>query len=130
MPELTSSTSVTLAASAAAVPSLTAFGVSIGLRPDILVAGFAGALAGVILLNSVPGAVDTWRALLASTVKRFFVVLASALTAGYSAPSLAGGLELPHQLLAAFVIGAGAQQVLAALISRVVNRAHAGGDGS
>ena len=36
MPEPTSTATVTIATAAAAVPALTAFGVSLGLRPDLL----------------------------------------------------------------------------------------------
>ena len=42
MPELTSTTTaaVTLAAGSIAVPALTIAGIPLGLRPDILIAGF------------------------------------------------------------------------------------------
>ena len=55
MPEPTTTTAVvTLAAGSIAVPALTVAGIPLGLRPDILLAGFAGSLVAIVLLNSVP----------------------------------------------------------------------------
>jgi len=122
MAEPATGASLTLASAAASVPVLTAFGIPLGLRPDILLAGFSGALAAIILLNSVPSEGDTWQALVLTTCKRFMVVLASSLTAGYITPGLVGGAAAPQQLLTAFLVGGGAQQVLAALIARFVQR--------
>jgi hypothetical protein len=123
MAEPAASTALTIAAAAASVKMLTVAGIPLGLRPDILLAGFCGALVAVILLNTVPSGGDTWRALLATTVKRFFVVLASSLTAGYLAPVIAGAAEQSSLLFVSFVVGAGAQQVLVAAIARISARA-------
>ena len=62
MPEPVSSTAagvLTVATATAASTMITAFGVPLGLRGDVLIAGFAGALVAIILLNAVPGSSDT-----------------------------------------------------------------------
>ena len=66
MPEPTSTAAgvLTVATGTAATAVLTAFGVPLGLRVDLLIAGFAGALVAIVLLNTVPGTGDTWRELL------------------------------------------------------------------
>ena len=122
MPEPTSTTAAaTLISAPAAVSMLTAFGVNLGLRPDVLVAGFAGALVAIILLGNVPSEGDTWQHLLRTTIKRMAVSLASSLTAGYCTPVVMLAVSMPDPLLlgAAFGIGAGAQRVLRNAIDRV-----------
>lgn len=121
MPEpIISPAAATLGAATAAVPSLVAFGVNLGLRPDVLVAGFAGALAAIVLLNSVPAEGDTWRHLLRTTWRRMGVALASSLVAGYLTPMLLLAVAMPDALAlgVAFASGAGAQRVLRAAIAR------------
>ena len=121
MPEpVTSSAAATLAAATAAVPALTAFGVNLGLRPDVLVAGFAGALAAIVLLNSVPAEGDTWQHLIKTTWRRIGVALASSLVAGYLTPTVALALTMSDALMlgVAFATGAGAQQVLRRAVER------------
>ena len=122
MPEPTTTTVVTLAAGSLAVPALTLFGVPLGLRPDILLAGFAGSLVAIILINSVPSTGDTWAMLLRTTLRRMAVALASSLTAGYLAPMVLLIAQLPDAMLlgTAFVAGAGAQRVLLSALRRVV----------
>jgi len=123
MPEPTSSAAgaLTLATATATSSVITAFGVSLGLRVDVLIAGFAGALVAIILLNAVPGSSDTWRELVRTTVRRMFVAFASSLTAGYLAPVALLAANLPDSLLlgGAFAVGGGAQQVLVFAIRRV-----------
>jgi len=124
MPEPVSSTAagvLTVATATAASSVITAFGVSLGLRVDVLIAGFAGALVAIILLNAVPGSSDTWRELLRTTVRRMFVAIASSLTAGYLAPLALLAAQLPDSLLlgGAFAVGGGAQQVLVFAIKRI-----------
>ena len=122
MPEPTITTAgATIAAATAAVPMLTAFGVPLGLRPDVLVAGFAGALVAIVLLGSVPAEGDTWRHLVSTTFRRIAVALASSLTAGYLTPLTLLLANLPDSLLlgAAFAVGGGAQRVLLAGIRRI-----------
>jgi NaMN:DMB phosphoribosyltransferase len=118
MPEPTSL--ATLAGSAIAVPMLTIAGVSLGLRADVLLAGFSGAVAAMTLLNSVPSTGDTTRELLRTTAKRVGVATGSAVTAGYTAPlvSLINGIPEALILGVAFVVGAGAMQLLPWLIER------------
>jgi len=120
MPEPTSTAAaVTLAATAVTVPALTAFGIPLGLRPDLLLAGFNGAIVAIILLDSVPGPTDTWRELIRLSFKRMGVAFASSLTAGYTAPLLASLFTSDPALLStAFVAGAGAQWALLSLIKR------------
>ena len=52
-------TAVTLVGTAVSTQALTAFGVPLGLRADVLLAGFLGSLIAIILLNTVPGSSDT-----------------------------------------------------------------------
>jgi hypothetical protein len=118
-PAVTAATT-TLAAATAAVPALTAFGVNLGLRPDVLVAGFAGALAAIVLLNSVPTEGDTWAHLLRTTWRRIAVAIASSLVAGYLTPTLMLAIHMADALMlgVAFATGAGAQKVLRRAIER------------
>lgn len=123
MPEPTSTTALatlTLAAAGLSVPMVTAFGVPLGLRADVLIAGLFGGLVAIILLNSVPANGDTWQQLLRNTLKRMFVALASSLTAGYLTPLALLIANVPDALLlsAAFGVGGGAQRVLLKVISR------------
>ena len=122
MPEPTTTTAVaTVLAASTTVPMLELFGVSMGVRPDVLIAGFAGALVAIVLLDSVPSAGDTWRNLLGSTVRRIFVSLASSIVAGYLTPLLLLISNLPDTLLLglAFTIGAGAQNFLRSAVDRI-----------
>lgn len=111
----------TYGGAAIALPGITAFGVSLGLRADLLIAGFAGSLVAIILLNSVPAAGDTWRELIRTTLRRMCVALASSLTAGYLTPMAMLIAAIPHELLvaSAFAVGGGAQKVLTAAIVRI-----------
>lgn len=121
MPEpAATAASTTLAAATAAVPALTAFGVNLGLRPDVLVAGFAGALAAIVLLNSVPTEGDTWLHLVRTTWRRIAVAIASSLVAGYLTPTLMLAIPMADALMLglAFATGAGAQKVLRRAIER------------
>lgn len=123
MPEPTSTTAVAAATYAAAglsVPMLSAFGVNLGLRVDVLIAGFFGSLVAIIMLNSVPSVGDTWQHLVRTTFKRMFVAVASSVTAGYLTPLALLLASLPDALLlsAAFGVGGGAQRVLLILIAR------------
>ncbi|WP_372826546.1 hypothetical protein [Polaromonas sp.] len=102
----------------ALVPQLVVFGVALGLRADVLVAGFFGALVAIVLLDTVPSSGDTWRELVRTTWRRMWHALASSLAAGYLTPLfmlLEGqNLRIPEALMLsmAFVIGAGAQGYL------------------
>jgi hypothetical protein len=123
MPEPTSTTAAALTNYAAAgltVPMVSLFGVSLGLRADVLIAGFFGSLVAIILLNSVPSSGDTWQELLRTTFKRMFVAMASSVTAGYLTPLALLLANLPDALLlsAAFGVGGGAQRVLLVLIAK------------
>lgn len=104
-----------------AVVALTAFGINLGLHPAVLLAGFAGALAAIVLLGSVPSEGDTWQHLVRTTLRRMFVALVSSLTAGYLTPLSMLLVQMPEPLMlaVAFTIGAGAQRVLRSAIDRV-----------
>ena len=130
MPEPTSTATVTIVASAVTVPALTLLGMPLGLRADVLVAGFSGALAAIALLNSVPAVGDSWQAMARTAARRMSVALTSSLTAGYITPLALALASMPHELLlgGAFVVGGGAQQVLASVIRRVQRTA--GGEGA
>lgn len=127
MPEPTTTAAgvLTVATATATSTMITAFGVSLGLRVDVLIAGFAGALVAIILLNAVPGSSDTWRELLRTTLRRMAVAFASSLTAGYLAPLALLAAQLPDSLLlgGAFAVGGGAQQVLVFAIKRISGQA-------
>lgn len=120
MPEPTTATVATITAQALAVPILTVAGISLGLRADVLLAGFSGAVAAIALLNTVPSTGDTWRELLRTTLKRVGVAIGSAVTAGYIAPLLAFINGVPEALVlgVAFVVGVGAPQLLPWLVER------------
>lgn len=120
-PVSTTAATLTLAASTLAIPTLTAFGVPLGLRADLLIAGFAGSLVAIILLNTVPSVGDTWQQLLRSTLRRMAVACASSLTAGYLTPLVMLLANVPEALLlgSAFAVGGGAQRVLLLAIRRV-----------
>lgn len=121
MPEPTATAAVTLASATVAVPVLTAFGVPLGLRADLLIAGFAGSLVAIILLNTVPSHGDTWQMLIRTTMRRMLVAFASSLTAGYLTPLALLVATLPESLVlgAAFAVGGGAQKVLMFAIRRL-----------
>lgn len=123
MAEPTSTTAAvtTIAAAGVSINVISAFGVSLGLRADLLIAGFFGSLVAIILLNSVPGTGDTWQQLMRTTLRRMFVALASSLTAGYLTPLAMLLANVPETLLlsAAFATGGGAQKVLAFVIKRL-----------
>lgn len=132
MPEPTSTTAmavVTYAAAGLSVPVITAFGVPLGLRADVLIAGFFGSLVAIILLNSVPSEGDTWQHLVRTTFKRMFVAMASSVTAGYLTPLALLLAALPDALLlsAAFGVGGGAQRVLLIAIAKFGNPPAPGG---
>jgi hypothetical protein len=120
MAEPTSTAIATILGSAAAVPVLTIAGISLGLRPDVLLAGFCGSIAAMALLNTVPPSGDTVRELFRTSMRRIGTAVGSAMFAGYAAPLLALINGLPIELLhsVAFVAGAGAQRLLAQMISR------------
>jgi hypothetical protein len=111
----------TLAVGAASTSVLSFLGVSLGLRVDLLIAGFAGALMAIILLNSVPSTGDTWQQLVRTTLRRMAVAFASSLTAGYLTPLVLLLAQVPESALlgGAFAVGGGARQVLMAVISRI-----------
>ena len=121
MAEPASTAAATMAAATLAIPTLTAFGVPLGLRADLLIAGFSGSLVAIILLNTVPATGDTWRALLRATLRRMMVACASSLTAGYLTPLAMLVAKMPETLLlgSAFAVGGGAQQVLMFSIRRL-----------
>ena len=124
MAEPTATTAVaTLASTAATIPVLTAFGVPLGLRPDMLIAGFFGAVAWITLLKTMPTPDDTWRELLRTSVRRMSVACASALTSGYLTPMVAGVISAEPVLMGlSFVVGAGAQGFLTAMVNKRIQQ--------
>lgn len=131
MPEPTSTAAgvATVAVAAASTSAISAFGVSLGLRADLLIAGFFGSLVAIILLNAVPGSIDSWMELLRTTLRRMAVAFASSLTAGYLTPLAMLFAQVPESLLlgAAFAVGGGAQQVLMFAIRRLSGQPQTGG---
>lgn len=128
MPEPVASTTaaaVTMAAGSAVVPILTVAGVVTGLRADMLIAGFAGSLVSIVLLNTVPSSGDTWRHMLGTTARRMATAVASALVAGYLTPLVLLLANVPDalQIGAAFAAGGGAQRLLLAVVQRFTSAA-------
>ena len=123
MPEPTATAAVTLAAAAGiAVPTLTILGIPLGLRADLLALGFAGAIAAISLLNSVPATGDTAKELIRTAFRRVGVVVGSALFAAALTPALAGFWSgIPESALngLAFAMGAGAQYLLRKFIAGI-----------
>lgn len=125
-----SPTAATLAASSVTAVPLVIAGVSLGLQVDVLIAGLAGAVAAIVLLDSVPRTNDSWRELLRSTGKRVSVAVVSAAVAGYLSPvaaAILGGvlpataadpLGRATALACALILGGGAQRFLKALVDR------------
>lgn len=120
-----------LQAMPAALPSIVIWGVALGLRADVLLAGFAGSVVALAFFNTVPSRGDTWRALLETTFARMFWCLAGSLVAGYLTPLVllfeGEKLRIPESLMVgvAFVVGACAQKILARFISGADRRAAA-----
>ena len=114
MPEPTTTAIVTLGSAAVASTALTAFGVPLGLRADLLIAGFSGSLVAIILLNTVPPMGDTWLGLVRTSARRMAVACTSSITAGYLTPLALLVANMPESLLLsmAFLVGAFAQKVL------------------
>lgn len=113
LPEPISAATGTLIVTGAAVPVLTIAGVSLGLRADLLLAGFLGAVAAIALLNTVPSKNDTWRELFRTSFRRVGVALACSFVAGYLTPIYINEHAALSTFLGnAFVIGAGAQKFL------------------
>lgn len=114
-------TITTLAVATLSIPLVTAFGIPLGLRTDVLIAGLAGSLVSIVLLNAVPSTGDTWKELLKTSIRRMAVACASSLTAGYLTPLAMLFAVIPESLLlgTAFAVGAGAQQVLMFAIQRI-----------
>jgi len=116
MPEPTSTAAgiATMAVAAASTTAVTAFGIPLGLRADLLVAGLFGGLVAIIVLDSVPSTGDTWRELVKTTLRRMSVAIASSVSAGYLTPlfMLLWAFPEPLQLCSAFIIGAFAQRML------------------
>ena len=130
MPDPISPTAATLTASGVTAVPLVIAGVSLGLQVDILIAGLAGAVAAIVLLDTVPRTNDSWRELIRSTGKRVSVAVVSAAVAGYLSPVAAAilGALLPATatdplgrataLACALIMGGGAQRIFKALIER------------
>lgn len=123
MPEPTSTATaaITMAAGAVSIPVLTILGVPLGLRADLLIAGFSGGLVAIGLLNTVPGTSDTWREMVRLGMRRAMVAICSALTAGYISPLALLIANVPPAMIlgVAFAVGGGAQQVLTFIIRRL-----------
>lgn len=124
MAEPIASASATIVTAAVAVPAITFLGMDLGLRADVLLAGFAGAVAAMGLLNSVPSTGDTLRALFRTSMRRIGVSVGSAATAAYLAPMVGYMANIPitFSLGLAFIIGAGAQTILPWAISVVTKK--------
>lgn len=121
MAEPTTTAAATIVLQAVTVPMLTVAGISLGLRADVLLAGFAGSVAAMALMNTVPSTGDTLKELFRTSLNRVGVAAASAAVAGYLTPlvALINGVPAPLLLSIAFTVGAGAQKVLSVMVARV-----------
>lgn len=105
-------------------PQIIIFGVSVGLRADVLLAGFFGALAALAFFDTVPSSGDTLKELVLTTWRRMWHMLASAVVAGYLTPLMmlldGDRLKIPEVLMlsVAFVVGAGARHQLAKFVKK------------
>lgn len=103
------------------VPQIVINGFALGLRADVLLAGFAGSVAALAFFNAVPATGDTLGQLARTTLRRMWFCLASSLTAGYIAPLVllleGERLRIPDSLLvcAGFLVGVTAQRYLGKL---------------
>ncbi len=125
-----SPTAATLGASGLTAVPLVVAGVSLGLQVDVLIAGLAGAVAAIVLLDTVPRSNDSWRELVRSTGKRVSVAVVSAAVSGYLSPVAAAIVQalLPAAsadsngrtiaLACALILGGGAQRIFKALVER------------
>lgn len=104
-----------------AIGGLTALALQMGIKPELLIAGFSGSIVAIALLNTVPSSGDTWQHMLKTSLRRVSVSVASALCSAYCAPLVPLSAD-PHLLGAGFVVGAGAQTILAALIQRFAGK--------
>lgn len=129
MAEPTTTAIATLIAAGVTVPVLSIFGVPLGLRPDLLIAGFSGALVSIVLFNSIPESGDTLAELARTTWRRMCFAAASSLTAGYLAPIALAAISMPDSLLlgCAFAVGGGAQKVMRAAVAKVSGTADSSG---
>ena len=128
MPEPATTTAAavtTIAAATATIPVLTILGIPLGVPPETLIAGFFGGLVGVILLNTVPPSDSGAWAAICTAAHRMVVTFASSLTAGYVAPMFSGIIAVipgvsPYGALlgSAFLVGAGAQRVMAKAVEK------------
>lgn len=116
MTEPSSAALGTAVAVGAGVPVLTAFGISLGLHPGILIAGVFGAFVSIVLLNAVPPEATAWR----TTLRRIAVLAASGITAGYMTPVVMHIIAMsdPFSFGVAFAIGASAEGTLLAVLAR------------
>jgi hypothetical protein len=110
-----------LVAAACSVCGVTLLGVPLGLRVDLLIAGFAGSVVAMALFNSVPVSWDSWQQLVRTSLQRMAVAVASSLVAGYVTPIVMLIANMPPALVVGtgFVVGAFARQVLTSVIKRV-----------
>lgn len=106
-------------------PEIVVAGLAIGLRADVLLAGFFGSVVALAFFNAVPSTGDGWQELLRTTCKRMAFCLASSVTAGYLTPLvLLGGNPTATALLGplllpmAFLVGVGAQGFLGRYLRR------------
>lgn len=113
-PTSTAAGLATLAITAASTTAVTAFGIPLGLRADLLVAGLFGGLVAIIVLDSVPATNDTWVEMVRTTFRRMWVAIASSVSAGYLTPlaTIMWSVPEPLQLCTAFVVGAFTQRAL------------------
>lgn len=124
-PNMPAASAAQLVAAACSVCGVTLLGVPLGLRVDLLIAGFSGSVVAMALFNSVPGNWDTWQLLVRTSLQRMAVAIASSLVAGYVTPVIMLLANMPPAVVVGigFVVGAGAREVLNFLIKRVTGGA-------
>lgn len=112
--------------SSVAIVGVTILGIPLGIRVDLLCAGFFGSLSAQVLLPptrvELVGVINN----LVHFCRKVFAALASCVTAAYLAPIIAIMIHMPETVLVAiaFLIGASANSVLTLLITKVLCRIH------
>jgi hypothetical protein len=119
-PNIPAAAAAQLIATACSVCGVTLLGVPLGLRVDLLIAGFLGSVVAMGLFNSVPVSWDTWQQLVRTSLQRMMVAVCSSLVAGYVTPIIMLIANMPPALVVGtgFVVGAGARQMLNSVIQR------------
>ncbi len=116
---------ITFASGAATATAVQLLGVTLGLRPDLLFAGFIGVICAIFFLNAEPRSEDTFADLLKTSLRRLLLIVVSVLAACFIAPvvpsfvTLSGGAETIVERASAFIVGCFLQALLVRIGKKV-----------